>query len=220
MKSIPNILTLANAAVGCFALYFLSILDFDAATYCVLICCAFDFLDGFLARQLRATSPLGTQLDSLADAISFGVLPGVVASMMLLFLDLDVPWLFAGFMITVASVYRLATYNVSVQNQHYFSGLPTPANTLLWIGFTHVDVELNVYVVVGAILFTTFLLNSKLAFYRLHFTNTLFSIGIVSMAILLLIFLFVQYGHFAWSIAISTYIIFSLILSVFTSSRR
>lgn len=220
MKTIPNILTLANAAVGCFALYFLSILDFDAATYCVLICCAFDFLDGFLARQLGVTSPLGAQLDSLADAISFGVLPGAVAAMMLLFLGLDAPWLFMGFMLTVASVYRLASYTVSVQNQRYFSGLPTPANALLWIGFTHMDVELNVYLVVGAILFSSFLLNSKLAFYRLHFTKSLFSIGIVSATIFLLVLLFVQFGHFAWSIAIGLYIIFSLILSVFARSRR
>ena len=76
MKLLPNLFTLANAAVGCLALYFISVIDFETATYCGLICCVLDFFDGFLARALGATSEFGKQLDSLADVISFGVVPG------------------------------------------------------------------------------------------------------------------------------------------------
>ncbi|MGB2100562.1 MAG: CDP-alcohol phosphatidyltransferase family protein, partial [Flavobacteriaceae bacterium] len=128
MKLLPNLFTLANAAVGCLALYFISVIDFETATYCVLICCVFDFLDGFLARALGATSEFGKQLDSLADVISFGVVPGAVATVMLGVLLVDFPWFFIGFIITLASAYRLANYNTSVQNNDHFSGLPTPAN--------------------------------------------------------------------------------------------
>ena len=55
MKLLPNLFTLANAAVGCFALYYISVIDFETATYCVLICCVFDFFDGFFARALGTT---------------------------------------------------------------------------------------------------------------------------------------------------------------------
>ena len=78
MKLLPNLFTLVNAAAGCLALYFILDLDFETATYCVLICCIFDFLDGFLARVLGATSEFGKQLDSLADVISFGDRKSVV----------------------------------------------------------------------------------------------------------------------------------------------
>ena len=99
MKVLPNLFTLANAAAGCLALYFILDIDFETATYCVLICCVFDFLDGFLARVIGATSEFGKQLDSLADVISFGVVPGAVATVMLGILDVDFPRLFIGFMI-------------------------------------------------------------------------------------------------------------------------
>ena len=78
MKSIPNILTLANAALGCSALFFIAILDFDTATLCVLLAAAFDFFDGFIARTMGWTSRFGAELDSMADVISFGVVPGEI----------------------------------------------------------------------------------------------------------------------------------------------
>ena len=219
MKLLPNLFTLANAAVGCLALYFISVIDFETATYCVLISCVFDFLDGFLARALGATSEFGKQLDSLADVISFGVVPGAVTTVMLGFLDVDFPWFFIGFIITLASAYRLANYNTSAQNNDHFSGLPTPANALLWIGLTHIETEITFNLIVGAVIVTSLLLNSSFAFYRLQLKFSLRSVVKILGLIVLMIVLWVQLGLLAWSIAITAYILFSLIYSLVAKSK-
>ena len=154
MKFIPNILTLANAALGCSALFFIAILDFDTATLCVLLAAVFDFFDGFVARTMGWTSRLGAELDSLADVISFGVVPGSLTTVMLTTMNVDYPWIFLGFIITLASAYRLAKYNTSENSQAYFRGLPTPANALLWIGVPHLDYDLTFPFLLGG---TTFI---------------------------------------------------------------
>ena len=219
MKLLPNLFTLANAAAGCLALYFILDLDFETATYCVLVCCVFDFLDGFLARVLGVTSEFGKQLDSLADVISFGVVPGTVATLMLGILDVDFPWFFIGFIITLASAYRLANYNTSDQNKAHFSGLPTPANALLWIGLTHIESEITFSLIVGAVIFTSFLLNSSFAFYRIQLKYSLLSVVKLLVMIVLMIALLVQFGHLAWSIAITVYILFSFKYSLLARSK-
>ena len=219
MKLLPNLFTLANAAAGCLAIYFILDLDFETATYCVLICCIFDFLDGFLARVLGATSEFGKQLDSLADVISFGVVPGAVATLMLGVLDVDFPWFFIGFIITLASAYRLANYNTSDQNKAHFSGLPTPANALLWIGLTHIESESTYNLIIGAVIVTSFLLNSSFVFYRIQLRYSLPSVVKLMVMIVLMIALLVQFGHLAWSIAITVYILFSFKYSLLVRSK-
>ena len=219
MKLLPNLFTFANAAVGCLALYFISVIDFETATYCVLICCVFDFLDGFLARVLGATSEFGKQLDSLADVISFGVVPGAVATLMLGVLDVDFPWFFIGFIITLASAYRLANYNTSDQNKVHFSGLPTPANALLWIGLTHIESEINFSLIVAAVIFTSFLLNSSFAFYRLKLKYSPLSVVKLLLMIVLIISLWVLFGHLTWSITITLNTLFSFKYSLLARSR-
>ena len=219
MKLLPNLFTLVNAAAGCLALYFILDLDFETATYYVLVCCVFDFLDGFLARVLGVTSEFGKQLDSLADVISFGVVPGAVATLMLGVLDVDFPWFFIGFIITLASAYRLANYNTSDQNKAHFSGLPTPANALLWIGLTHIESEITFSLIVGAVIFTSFLLNSSFAFYRIQLKYSLLSVVKLLVMIVLMIALLVQFGHLAWSIAIAVYILLSFKYSLLARSK-
>ena len=219
MKLLPNLFTLVNAAAGCLALYFILDLDFETATYCVLVCCVFDFLDGFLARVLGVTSEFGKQLDSLADVISFGVVPGAVATLMLGVLDVDFPWFFIGFIITLASAYRLANYNTSDQNKAHFSGLPTPANALLWIGLTHIESEITFSFIVGAVIFTSFLLNSSFAFYRIQLKYSLLAVVKLLVMIVLMIALLVQFGHLAWSIAITVYILFSFKYSLLVRTK-
>ena len=219
MKLLPNLFTLVNAAAGCLALYFILDLDFETATYYVLVCCVFDFLDGFLARVLGVTSEFGKQLDSLADVISFGVVPGAVATLMLGVLDVDFPWFFIGFIITLASAYRLANYNTSDQNKAHFSGLPTPANALLWIGLTHIESEITYNLIVGAVIVTSFLLNSSFVFYRIQLRYSLPSVVKLMLMIVLMIALLVQFGHLAWSIAITVYILFSFKYSLLVRSK-
>ena len=217
MKSIPNILTLANAALGCCALFFIAVLDFDTATLCVLLAAVFDFLDGFVARTMGWTSRFGAELDSLADVISFGVVPGALTTVMLTTLNVDYPWVFLGFIITLASAYRLAKYNTSENSQTYFRGLPTPANALLWIGVPHLDLDFPF--LVGGIVVTSYLLNSSLIFYRFQLKNSVISFVLVLLIMLSLLFLWMRFGHGAWSLAISIYILLSITYRLVAKSK-
>ena len=219
MKFIPNILTLGNAALGCSALFFIAILDFKTATVCVLLASFFDFLDGFVARAMGLTSRFGAELDSLADVISFGVVPGALATVMLTTINVDYPWILLGFLVTLASAYRLAKYNTSVNNQAYFRGLPTPANALLWIGVPHLNIDLTFPQVLAGIVITSFLLNSSLVFYRLQIKNTLSSVVFVLLILILLLVLWLQFNHGAWSLAIAIYILFSVVYSFIPKSK-
>jgi CDP-diacylglycerol--serine O-phosphatidyltransferase len=219
MKSIPNILTLANVALGCCALFFIAVLDFDTATLCVLLAAVFDFLDGFVARTMGWTSRFGAELDSLADVISFGVVPGALTTEMLTTLNVDYPWVFLGFIITLASAYRLAKYNTSENSQTYFRGLPTPANALLWIGVPHLSLDLTFSFLVGGIVVTSYLLNSSFIFYRFQLKNSVTSVVLVLLIMLSLLFLWMRFGHGAWSLAISIYVLFSVTYRLVAKSK-
>lgn len=219
MKSIPNILTLANAALGCCALFFIAIFDFDTATICVLLAAVFDFFDGFVARTMGWTSRFGAELDSLADVISFGVVPGALTMAILTTTQVDFPWIFIGFIITLASAYRLAKYNTSENSQAYFRGLPTPANALLWIGVPHLGLDLTFPLLVGGIVVTSYLLNSSLIFYRFKLKNSVTSALLVLLIMLSLLFLWIRFGHGAWSLAISIYILLSITYRLVAKSK-
>ena len=219
MKSIPNILTLANAALGCCALFFIALLDFDTATLCVLLAAVFDFFDGFVARTMAWTSRFGAELDSLADVISFGVVPGALSTVMLTTLNVDYPWVFLGFIITLASAYRLAKYNTSENSQAYFRGLPTPANALLWIGAPHLGLDLTFPFLVGGIVVTSYLLNSSVIFYRFQLKNSVTSVVLVLLIMLSLLFLWMRFGHGAWSLAISIYVLLSVMYRLVAKSK-
>ena len=152
-KHIPNLVTLLNLFCGCIAVIFAVHNNFVAAAFFVCLGIFFDFFDGLLARLLNAQSPLGIQLDSLADLVTSGVVPGIIM-FKLLSMTVDAPsfasynnewnsfmhWRgfklsiipLVGFFITLASAYRLAKFNIDEDQQDYFKGLPVPANTL-WI---------------------------------------------------------------------------------------
>jgi CDP-diacylglycerol--serine O-phosphatidyltransferase len=219
MKSIPNILTLANAALGCCALFFIAVLDFDTATLCLLLAAVFDFLDGFVARTMGWTSRFGAELDSLADVISFGVVPGALSTVMLTTLNVDYPWVFLGFIITLASAYRLAKYNTSENSQTYFRGFPTPANALLWIGVPHLGLDLTFPLLVGGVVVTSYLLNSSFIFYRFQLKNSVISVVLVLLIMLSLLFLWMHFGHGAWSLGIGIYVLLSVMYRLFAKSK-
>ncbi|HEU5290740.1 MAG TPA: CDP-diacylglycerol--serine O-phosphatidyltransferase [Cyclobacteriaceae bacterium] len=131
IRHIPNFLTCCNLICGCLGVVFaLEGRTFPAA-YFVWIACVFDFLDGFAARMLKVSSPIGKELDSLADMVSFGLLPSIV--MYTMFEAVQgreyVPYI--AFSIAVFSALRLAIFNVDTRQSDSFRGLPTPANALL-----------------------------------------------------------------------------------------
>ena len=142
MKHIPNFITALNLFTGCVGIYFAFEGNFFATFLCIVLASVFDFLDGLAARLLKAYSEMGKQLDSLADAVSFGVLPGALVFTVLsqnspFEGDLGGSLAFVGFLIPVFSALRLAKFNVDERQTSSFFGLPTPANAIFWGGFVY-----------------------------------------------------------------------------------
>jgi CDP-diacylglycerol--serine O-phosphatidyltransferase len=100
------------------------------AAYFVWLAGAFDFFDGFAARILKVSSPIGKELDSLADMVSFGLLPSVVMYKLLLAANAPGYLPYAAFSIAVFSALRLAIFNIDETQRDSFRGVPTPANAL------------------------------------------------------------------------------------------
>ena len=142
MKHIPNLLTLLNAGCGVVAIYFIFIQSNMGVAACLILASIADLLDGMLARKLGVDGSLGTQLDSLADAISFGVVPAFLWSSILTdYGTIEQPWgVVLGAGIAVSSIYRLAKFNLISDEKVDFTGVPTPANALfvfglwMWLG--------------------------------------------------------------------------------------
>ena len=133
-KQLPNLLTLANLFCGCIALVYVADFNFEYAFYFVCLGIFFDFFDGFFARKFDVAGPLGVQLDSLADMVTSGVVPGYTMVYLLSGMQFHMPLAdflpYIGFVITLGACYRLANFNIDTRQSDSFIGLPTPANTL------------------------------------------------------------------------------------------
>ncbi len=130
IRHLPNFLTCCNLLCGCIGIVFLLQGRGIPAAYFVWIACVFDFFDGFAARVLKVSSPIGKELDSLADMVSFGVLPAMVMYTMLAESTTSDVIPFSGFLIAMFSALRLAIFNIDETQRDSFKGLNTPANTL------------------------------------------------------------------------------------------
>ncbi|MEE3244001.1 MAG: CDP-alcohol phosphatidyltransferase family protein [Bacteroidota bacterium] len=144
---IPNAFTMANLFCGMLGVFFAATGQLDYAAYAVVAGVFFDFFDGFFARMFKVEGELGLQLDSLADVVTSGVVPGMVMFQMLhklehwntgeRWVEAGLSWEslsllpFLGFAITLASAFRLAKFNIDTRQTTSFIGLPTPANALL-----------------------------------------------------------------------------------------
>lgn len=161
MKNIPNLFTLLNLIFGSVAIIFILqngvTIHYDAegaqfidipekiwlASLCMGIAAIVDFLDGFVARLFNAASPLGKQLDSLADVVTFGVAPSMIIYQFLRIsfaneedgIDTSTIVLLPALIIGAAAAFRLAKFNLDEKQQHYFRGVPTPAVGLLIASF-------------------------------------------------------------------------------------
>lgn len=173
-KHIPNTITCLNLLSGSFAVYFGFLGNYPWAFAAILIAGVFDFLDGFAARAFKAYSPMGKELDSLADVISFGMAPGIIAFSLLEQSSLP-EWIkFSGFIIPVFSALRLAKFNIDENQTSSFIGLPTPANAIFWVGlsysFSEMLIEMPWIALIFIVLFS-FLLVSNLPMFSLKFKN-------------------------------------------------
>lgn len=143
-KHIPNSITLLNLLSGCTAILFIASKPNHFTIYpaiCIFLSALFDLFDGMAARALKVSSPIGKDLDSLADVISFGVVPAMLAWHML-YLGINIPFVDASLLIKVIylspffmaafSALRLAIFNNDESQTTSFKGLPTPANAMVW----------------------------------------------------------------------------------------
>ena len=131
-SQIPNLLTLLNLFFGVVGIIWVLDGKIESGAYFILIAAGFDFLDGLVARWLKVQSDMGKELDSLADVVSFGVLPGLILFMMTKDTSESYSYLpYLTLIIPMLSAYRLAKFNLDTRQGDRFIGLPTPANALL-----------------------------------------------------------------------------------------
>lgn len=136
LRHLPNFLTSCNLFFGCLGIFEIATGSALHAFYFMMACAVFDFFDGLAARALKAYSAIGKDLDSLADVVSFGVLPGFFMLYLLAGFSKDLPENlyfipYLGFLIPVFSALRLAIFNNDTEQSVNFKGLPTPANALI-----------------------------------------------------------------------------------------
>lgn len=191
-KNIPNFLTLLNVFAGSLAVIYALDNRWETMAFFVLMGLIFDFLDGFAARLLKVQSKLGLQLDSLADMVTFGLLPGIVMYQLFRMSlgvtpgaeqEFDYKFIlpFAGFAITLSSAVRLARFNIDERQVSSFIGLPTPANTLLVVSLPMIlifngnealnQIILNPWFLLIHTALSSFLLNSGIPLFSLKFKN-------------------------------------------------
>lgn len=174
-KHIPNALTCANLLSGCIGIVFAFKGDFTITAYAVLMSGIFDFFDGFSARLLHVKSAIGKELDSLADMVSFGFLPGVVMFQLLAKSDYASPYLpYMGFIITVFSALRLAKFNIDTRQTEDFIGLNTPMNTLFIVSLPFIQIDYpalinSTLLLLGLTLLMSALLVSEIRIFSLKF---------------------------------------------------
>jgi len=179
---LPNLLTLCNLLFGCIGLVYISNDALTTAAYLIWLAAAFDFADGLLARAFKAYSDIGKQLDSLADMVSFGVLPAYIMYA-LIDTQTDHPFLpFIAFLIAAFSALRLAIFNVDTRQTHAFIGVPTPANALFISSFPliityydHLNYVLflnNAWVLTGLTLLLSYLLIARIELLAFKFKQT------------------------------------------------
>ena len=224
---IPNLITLLNLFFGTIAVIFAAEGALTMAAFFVLLGIFFDFIDGFLARKLNVASALGLQLDSLADMVSSGLVPGLIMFQLISqsltgsepYVDL-LPYM--GLLITLGSAYRLANFNISTEQKNYFIGLPTPANALLVLSFPLIleyqnneafnSVILNAWFLLALTLISTFLLNAPVKLIALKFKTWKFSDNIEKYILLILALIFLMvFKFFGISLIIFSYLLISVI---------
>lgn len=182
VKNIPNSITCLNLLSGCFACIFAFQGQYDWVALCIGLSALFDFLDGMAARLLHAYSPLGKELDSLADLISFGLAPGLMVMHLMAYnstfhgmAEYQSWWALSALLIPVFSALRLAKFNIDTRQTTSFIGLPVPANALFWIGICQAMLRMESpvcgYAIVALVIIFSLLLVSEIPMFSLKFKN-------------------------------------------------
>ncbi|MGP1514696.1 MAG: CDP-diacylglycerol--serine O-phosphatidyltransferase [Bacteroidales bacterium] len=133
-KQIPNIITLLNLFCGIESiLHLLYFQNMVMSALFIVLGAVFDFLDGMVARLLKVSSPMGKELDSLSDVVTFGVSPSLIVVYILMENGYNKFWLLPAIVMALMSAYRLAKFNLDNRQTDSFIGLATPANAFVWL---------------------------------------------------------------------------------------
>ena len=243
IKGLPSFFTSLGLVCGCISIVITTTQgDLNLAGYFILAAAVFDFVDGMVARTLKAISEFGKQLDSLADVVSFGVAPAMIMYRLILLSyvgsspesDFDVIHppagesviLYSSFLIVVFSALRLAKFNIDAEQVKVFKGLATPANALLIVALGFISessrvfplegIIYNRYFLLGVIIISCYLLVSNIRMFSLKFSS--FGLRENSMRYLFLVFtavLLLIYGLPGFAPVIILYIILSLLNNAF-----
>lgn len=225
-KHIPNSITCCNLISGCIATAFAFTGDIKVALLWIIIGAVFDFFDGMTARLLHVSSPIGKELDSLADDITFGVAPSTIifSQLQLMsypdFLEPLRPYLpFVAYIMAAFSALRLAKFNLDERQALGFIGLPTPANALFWgsllvgIGEQMYYRSWTLYLILIGILVSSWLLVSEIPMFALKFKhwgvkgNEVKYLFLVTCVPLVAIF-----GITSFAIIVAWYVVLSMIV--------
>jgi CDP-diacylglycerol---serine O-phosphatidyltransferase len=221
--TIPNLMTCGNLLCGCLGIIHVFGGDLVTASYLIFVACVLDFLDGFVARALNSSSPIGKELDSLADVVSFGVLPAFIIYM--IFDDFKLNFQNASALIlAIFSALRLAKFNVDTRQSDSFIGVPTPANAIVVASFPliikfnseYAEFIKNPYFLIAYTLIMSYLLISEIPLFALKFKsfkwadNQIKYIFLIVSILLLVIFKFVGIP-----LVILLYLILSVVNNLF-----
>ncbi len=233
VKQIPNLITLGNLFSGTVAVIFAVEGDYEMAALFVCIGILFDFFDGFVARMLKVSGELGKQLDSLADMVTSGVVPGIIMYKLLQDNLIDKPnftnsvtdildlSLF-GLILTLAAGFRLAKFNIDTRQTNSFIGLPTPAMSLFAISLPlvlqYTDIEFvknlikNNYFLMLVTLVLSYLMNAEIHLFSLKFTDYSLKNNFIKYIFLLIsLILILSINFLSIPIIIIIYVVLSFI---------
>ena len=223
-RQIPNLITLCNLACGVLSVYAALALDYTVLA-ALLICLGilFDFFDGLAARLLDVSSPLGKELDSLADVVTSGVAPAAILYRLTeqTFVNYGTQWMSVFFLlIPLFAAYRLAKFNLDTRQSHSFLGLPVPSQALVWVGVALTYDRPSAIAVLVVSLLLDILMVTELPLFSLKFnfkdlswrTNSIQYVFLIVCAVIIALL------H-DW-IAISAIILWYVVLSLFTQRKH
>lgn len=224
-RNFPNALTCCNLISGCIAVKFALEGNPRLAFLFIIIGAVFDFFDGFAARKLKVPSPIGKELDSLADVITFGLAPSAMVFDMLrisavpesMFGAAEI-YPYTAFVMAAFSALRLAKFNLDSRQTTSFIGLPTPANALFWgsaacsVNAALLASPAAVYAIIFMVFATSALLVSEIPMFALKFKNFTFKDNKVRYVFLVVSLAFIiAFGIGGFAVAILWYLMLSLL---------
>ena len=222
-KHIPNFITCLNLFSGCIAVYLAFKGNYQGAFIAILLSAVFDFFDGFAARWFKAYSPMGKELDSLADVVSFGMAPGALVFSLLSETNIW-EWLpYAAFAIPVFSALRLAKFNIDERQTNSFIGLPVPANAIFWAGLVYSFSPFllnNGWLLCFLIGLFSYFLVSEIPMFSLKFKSVAWKDNQIQYLFLLVCFIILLIFRLdAFSMLIGWYILLSIGISLFKKTK-